>query len=459
MHHQHLAQCALGVSRGSSEERILEHELDAACERARAAVGPAQSAPSISIAPDVGASSRRAGVRASTCRSRSRRRRRACAGLELERDAADGAHRGVAAPSARTARRGRSRAQHRLTHVSGSFQHARPGRARARAAAAPRRRSARRPRRSGNGRGSRRRVGGVGRRSPICRSGARWPVAGPGSEPSSAAVYGMLRLARRCRRRRRCSTIRPAYMTATRSTSRATTPRSCVTQTTAMPVSRCRLSTSSRICCWIVTSSAVVGSSAIEHARRRRQRHRDHDALEHAARELVRERVRDPLGIGEPDVAEHAPGCAPACVPVRPVRAQRLDDLGADAQQRVQRAHRVLVDHRHPAAADLPQAPRRHAAQVLTVEADAVRRGSRAARAAGCSSERTVSVLPEPLSPTMPSFSPGATSRSTPRTISEVSPRRRRPTRRSRIERSSLTGRRLRASRGGQRRAHDESHG
>ena len=34
------------------------------------------------------------------------------------------------------------------------------------------------------------------------------------------------------------------------------------------------------------------------------------------------------------------------------------------------------------------------------------------------STERTVRLLPEPLSPTMPSFSPGNTSRSTPRTIS-----------------------------------------
>ena len=52
-------------------------------------------------------------------------------------------------------------------------------------------------------------------------------------------------------------------MTLTRSARPAMTPRSCVTRITDMP-SRCRRSSmSSRICFWIVTSSAVVGSSAI----------------------------------------------------------------------------------------------------------------------------------------------------------------------------------------------------
>ena len=59
------------------------------------------------------------------------------------------------------------------------------------------------------------------------------------------------------------STTLPAYITATRSARPAMTPRSWVTMMTAMP-SRCRRSSmSSRICFWIVTSSAVVGSSAM----------------------------------------------------------------------------------------------------------------------------------------------------------------------------------------------------
>jgi hypothetical protein len=43
----------------------------------------------------------------------------------------------------------------------------------------------------------------------------------------------------------------------------ATTPMSWVISTSAMPRSRCSDINRSRICFWIVTSSAVVGSSAI----------------------------------------------------------------------------------------------------------------------------------------------------------------------------------------------------
>ena len=62
---------------------------------------------------------------------------------------------------------------------------------------------------------------------------------------------------------RASSTLRPAYITTTRCAVSATTPRSWVISTTAVPNSRCRSPIRSRICAWIVTSSAVVGSSAI----------------------------------------------------------------------------------------------------------------------------------------------------------------------------------------------------
>ena len=64
------------------------------------------------------------------------------------------------------------------------------------------------------------------------------------------------------------STTCPAYMTATRSAVSATTPRSWVMSRTAMPSSACRRLSSSRICAWMVTSSAVVGSSAMRIAGR-----------------------------------------------------------------------------------------------------------------------------------------------------------------------------------------------
>jgi hypothetical protein len=59
------------------------------------------------------------------------------------------------------------------------------------------------------------------------------------------------------------STMRPAYITATRSQSCATTPKSCVMNRIASPRSRRRSSSSVRICACTVTSSAVVGSSAM----------------------------------------------------------------------------------------------------------------------------------------------------------------------------------------------------
>jgi hypothetical protein len=52
-------------------------------------------------------------------------------------------------------------------------------------------------------------------------------------------------------------------MTLTRSHMPATTPRSCVIMISAVSRSDTSTRRRSRICAWIVTSSAVVGSSAI----------------------------------------------------------------------------------------------------------------------------------------------------------------------------------------------------
>ncbi len=59
------------------------------------------------------------------------------------------------------------------------------------------------------------------------------------------------------------STTLPAYMTTTSSAISAMTPRSCVMRMIAVPMRLCRSRIRSRICAWMVTSSAVVGSSAI----------------------------------------------------------------------------------------------------------------------------------------------------------------------------------------------------
>ena len=59
------------------------------------------------------------------------------------------------------------------------------------------------------------------------------------------------------------STSLPLFMTATRSATWEATARSWVINSMAMPVSRCIFFSSASIRAWVVTSSAVVGSSAI----------------------------------------------------------------------------------------------------------------------------------------------------------------------------------------------------
>jgi hypothetical protein len=88
------------------------------------------------------------------------------------------------------------------------------------------------------------------------------PAVPPGIDASSPLVYGCAG-ERRIDRTGPCSTMRPAYITATRSAVSAMTPRSCVMSSRPIPNS-CFISRSrSSICACTVTSSAVVGSSAM----------------------------------------------------------------------------------------------------------------------------------------------------------------------------------------------------
>ena len=191
------------------------------------------------------------------------------------------------------------------------------------------------------------------RRAPRCRARDR-RRAGRACTDAAAS--------RRAPRPRACSTIWPAYITGDASAISATTPRSCVISMIAMPVSRCSSRSRSRICAWIVTSSAVVGSSAISSAGLAGQRHRDHHALAHAARELVRILV---------DALARAPGCRPArSISIARARAvARVERRDADAATSpiwsptvntgFSDGHRLLEDHRDPVAAQLAHARRR----------------------------------------------------------------------------------------------------
>ena len=164
---------------------------------------------------------------------------------------------------------------------------------------------------------------------------------------------------------------------------------------------------------WMVTSSAVVGSSAIRRLGRRGQGQRDHHPLRHAAGELVRVAAQD-----------RAPGRAVrrrqqlasrAAAPRRRaarVDAQHLRERLADAEDRVQRGARVLEDHRDLLAADRAHlALGRSVSRSCAPEEDLARRRPAPAARRSRAIESAVTVLPEPLSPTMPRISPCSTAR------------------------------------------------
>ena len=118
-----------------------------------------------------------------------------------------------------------------------------------------------------------------------------------------------------------------------------------------------------------MTSSAVVGSSAMSSFGSAGQRHGDHDALLLPARELVRvgagatggqanllEEFADPLSrrVGS-DVV---------------VQQDRFGQLGFDALDRVERVHRTLEHHSGLRPPDRAQLAERHPHDVLAVESD-----------------------------------------------------------------------------------------
>ena len=93
-------------------------------------------------------------------------------------------------------------------------------------------------------------------------SGSRSDTSARGIDPRRPSVYGIRGRSNRSSTDA-VSTMVPAYITATRSATPAITPRSWVMSTIAAPVAFRAVWSTSRICAWIVTSSAVVGSSAI----------------------------------------------------------------------------------------------------------------------------------------------------------------------------------------------------
>ena len=101
------------------------------------------------------------------------------------------------------------------------------------------------------------------------------------------------------------------------------------------------------------------------------QRHRDHGALTHAARILMRIGLQTACSIRDADLLEqtarHLEGTRPGLLAVH---IDRLGNLHADGECRVERTHRLLEDHRDAIAANLAHLRVRQLEQVLAFEHD-----------------------------------------------------------------------------------------
>ena len=83
------------------------------------------------------------------------------------------------------------------------------------------------------------------------------------------------------------------------------------------------------------------------------ERHGDHHALAHAAGELMWIFAHAPRRLRDANQCQHLDGARLRGLPVEPLmQAQRLADLPADAQHRIEARHRLLEDHRNVVAAD-----------------------------------------------------------------------------------------------------------
>ena len=102
------------------------------------------------------------------------------------------------------------------------------------------------------------------------------------------------------------------------------------------------------------------------------QHHRDHRALAHPARQLVRVGAHDARGVGDAHGLERGERPALRLRAPAAVQPHRLDDLAPDRHDGVQRELRVLHDHRQAGAAQPPPRARRRVSKIDPVELEAV---------------------------------------------------------------------------------------
>ena len=157
---------------------------------------------------------------------------------------------------------------------------------------------------------------------------------------------------------------------------------------------------------WVVTSRAVVISSASRMRRVHREGRRDHDPLQQPARQFGGPLAQAAAGSGMPTSSSSAIARCSAASGFSPATViERLGHEVADGAQRVEVGAGGLEDHADAACADLAQPTRRESRDVLAVDADGAA-DREAPPGSSPATARTERVLPEPDSPTSPRASP-----------------------------------------------------
>ena len=166
-----------------------------------------------------------------------------------------------------------------------------------------------------------------------------------------------------------------------------------------------------------------------EEARLARHRHRDHDALAHAAREFVRILFEAPLRLRNANAFEELDRPRPRLFPAQSAMdPETVDELPLDGEDRIERRHRLLKDHPDLTAAQLAQEFGRRRGEVDRLAA--VRREFEPPRrqfgpppnSTRRMSESDVTDLPDPDLPTTHTVSPGSIVNETSSTAMIVPP-------------------------------------
>ena len=204
-------------------------------------------------------------------------------------------------------------------------------------------------------------------------------------------------------------------MTATRSATPATAPMSWVMSTIDIPRERFSSASSDRICAWIVTSSAVVGSSAMSNSGRRTTQSRSSPAA------ASRPTTHADIGASAAPHRSRGPdSTAPTRASAPPRKTRRCVEQWAPQSDRPMRM--CGVSEVMGSWNTMPiRAPRMRSnsgcAQCQQVHGAKARpAGCTAVRGQQPSAARKAWLLPAPDSPTTPRHSPGATASDRSRT-------------------------------------------